>query len=358
MTDISQDDLRAAVEAGRISEAQAASLIALAQARSGARSGLRDAEEPFELFRGFNEVFVVVGLCVLLGGWLALALGAFSVDDEPLLAVFSTILSVAVLFVLSHYFIKRRRMVGPALLLTVSVVVSGLLLSSSVIYIWNDMEDPLGQRDLLLLFGIGLAVSGIHWWQFRVPIALGAIALLLYGFAVAILSPGWDVLNDPGGLFLLTGRSYVGVLTLLFGIGTFAMAMRFDLKDRFRVTRNTANAFWLHTVAATFIVSTIAVSLMQSGGWVAYGLLALFLVFMATVAIVVDRRSFIMAGIGYVIALSFTLFSDDGAPYFVLLLGIVLTLLGAKWADLRRGLMGLLPLGALADKLPPTKDML
>jgi hypothetical protein len=51
MSDINRDDVRAAVGAGMISEAQAASLLALSDARRGTREHLTGLDEPFELFR-------------------------------------------------------------------------------------------------------------------------------------------------------------------------------------------------------------------------------------------------------------------------------------------------------------------
>ena len=54
MSQITQDDIRAAVGSGLLSEAQAASLTALAHSRHGARENLAPGDEPFELFRGFN----------------------------------------------------------------------------------------------------------------------------------------------------------------------------------------------------------------------------------------------------------------------------------------------------------------
>ncbi|MDO7629496.1 MAG: hypothetical protein MUQ84_01050, partial [Loktanella sp.] len=66
---IGRDDLKAAVGAGIVTEAQAASLAGLADSRRGARSDLAIGDEPFELFKGFNEIFIVVGLLILSFGW-------------------------------------------------------------------------------------------------------------------------------------------------------------------------------------------------------------------------------------------------------------------------------------------------
>ena len=69
---LTSDDLRAAVQNGTITEAQAAGIIALSDARRGARENLSGLDEPFELFKGFNEIFIVVGLSILYAGWSGL----------------------------------------------------------------------------------------------------------------------------------------------------------------------------------------------------------------------------------------------------------------------------------------------
>ena len=61
---IGTDDIRAAVASGLLTEGQAASLTALADSRRGAREGLDPGDEPFELFRGFNEIFIIVVLTI------------------------------------------------------------------------------------------------------------------------------------------------------------------------------------------------------------------------------------------------------------------------------------------------------
>ena len=57
---IERDDIRAAVASGLLSEKQAAGLIALSDSRRGARENLAAGDEPFELFKGFNEIFIVI----------------------------------------------------------------------------------------------------------------------------------------------------------------------------------------------------------------------------------------------------------------------------------------------------------
>jgi hypothetical protein len=69
MTGVTRDDIRAAVASGTLSEAQAASLIVLAEERAGVRTHMTGLDEPFELFKGFNEIFIVVGLTILYLGF-------------------------------------------------------------------------------------------------------------------------------------------------------------------------------------------------------------------------------------------------------------------------------------------------
>jgi len=76
--------------------------------------------------------------------------------------------------------------------------------------------------------------------------------------------------------------------------------------------------------------------------------------FFALVAIIIDRRSFLITAIGYVVAVSATVFDGSGAAMTVLILGVALLLLGALWEQIRATVLhllgGVLPL----DKLPPS----
>ena len=74
------EDLRAAVAAGIVTEEQAASLQALANDRAGKRASLPQEDEPFEFFRGFSEIFISIGLVILMTG-LAGLLAAFGGID-------------------------------------------------------------------------------------------------------------------------------------------------------------------------------------------------------------------------------------------------------------------------------------
>jgi len=118
---IERDDLRAAVSAGIVSEGQAASLSSLAHSRQGARENLAPGDEPFELFKGFNEIFIVIGLLILAVGWAGVNGFAMSneITNPQQAAVSLGLIGTAILWLLSEYFIRRRRMVGPAIALSI-----------------------------------------------------------------------------------------------------------------------------------------------------------------------------------------------------------------------------------------------
>jgi len=72
------------------------------------------------------------------------------------------------------------------------------------------------------------------------------------------------------------------------------------------------------------------------------------------VAIIIDRRSFLIAAIGYILALASTVFDGDSAAMTVLLLGVILLLLGAFWEKIRARLLRLLPRFVPLHRLPPS----
>ena len=154
--------------------------------------------------------------------------------------------------------------------------------------------------------------------------------------------------------FLLSASGPFAWITLLVGLVVFAVAMFFDMSDPHRVTRRSAQGFWLHVVAAPALVNTVALSLLESDTATADAWLIGFLALIALVAMIIDRRSFLIAGVGYIVTLSTTIFGYDGAAATVLILGITLLLLGAFWERIRARLLrlfgGLLPL----HRLPPS----
>lgn len=342
---IEDRDLRAAIQQGLLTEAQAAGLVALADARRQARDRVEPGEEPFVLFKGFNEIFIVIGLTILFGGWLlATALfGAGVWSAEGAEGVATGTVTLMGLYFVQRYFTQTRRMIAPSIALAAMTALTAGGLGSG-------LADLIGVAGDSFVWLVVAAVMLGHYRLFRVPFDAALIAGAGFAAAFTALASRGMVPDDALGLLHLSRSGPLAVLSLAFGFACFALAMRFDMSDRHRISTRSTTGFWLHVMAAPAIVNTLAIRLLEigPGGQV---LLLILLLFLAVVAIVIDRRSFLVSGAGYAVWLIFTLF--DGSALLILALGLGLVLLGAQWDRLRTFLMLSLPTFPGKDRLPP-----
>jgi len=335
---IQTDDIRAAVSAGILSEDQAVSLNRIADEREGYRQSRSIDDEPFELFKGFNEVFIVVGLVILFAGWNAITL--FTSHGPNIV---SSLILLAATIGLTSYFTKKRRMVAPSILLSLFVGAAGGMIGTSLAP--NAIEVTVSA-------GICCLILAAYWYYFRIPFSLFLIGLSAFLFVAGLVTKDFGSDRSLEHLFIMTSDSQLSLLTLGMGLIALIFALRFDLSDPHRVTRRSANGFWLHVLAAPTIVNAIGLSLFNSAGPIAMLLLVLFLILISLFAIIVDRRSFLMSGIGYMIAI-ISYVADGGYGLIILLVGIGLVFLGATWEKLRCKLLNAIPDFKNKDKLPP-----
>ncbi len=361
MAELSADDISAAVAAGVLSEAQAARLIAIAEARRGFRLNMNDDDEPFELFKGFSEIFVTVGLVLLTAGFVALSV----VLSNPIAV---PIVTIALSFLFARYFTLRRRMTLPSIFLVGSFAASVLWLTSSTVRN-SGLDSNLGGAVTFLL--TGLALVGF-FRVYRVPFTLFLVGLSGMGLVFSLAGmmfpqslqgvgligrDAWRNLTDLGA------NPVASLALLLFGIVAFGAAMRFDLRDPYRISRNAANAFWLHILAAPAIVNVVTVSLLNIGGTSGYLLAALALAIITVVALIIDRRSFLTAGIIYIGSiLTWAMGATNvdtgwGLVWTLLLMGAFITAIGSWWSLLRARIMEMMPDSALKSKLPPYSEV-
>lgn len=352
---IQHDDLRAAVAAGIVTEAQAASIATLADSRRGARENLKPGDEPFELFKGFNEIFIVVGMVILSMGWFAVAAVMIDPAQGDLIgqAVSIAIAGAVLIWVLAEYFVRRRRMVAPAIALSIFWAGNALAGFTAA------FAEPfmIGQEDYQSLpFPAALATGAIFlfWLRFRVPFAMAMIALGAFIVALVWTAASAGTPQSPQDIFLLSGDGPFALVTLAVGFAVFVAAMVFDMSDPHRVTRRSKNGFWLHVIAAPALVNTVALTLFTAGTNTAFFLLALVLLLFALIAIIIDRRSFLIAAVGYCVALSSAVFGGDGGGYGILILGASLVILGAAWERMRAHLLRMFGPVLPLDRLPPS----
>lgn len=351
---ITRDDLKAAVQAGHLSEAQAADLIGLADARVHARDTALSREEPFELFRGFNEIFIVVGLSILATGWLGVwALIAGTSNGFGTVWAVASVATAAVIALLSEYFIRRRRMVAPAIVLSIGWALNALwfwVLRFDGVSLLNGVDLDV----IALPLGLTALTVAMFWWRYRVPFAMALMAAAAFGVVLSVLGAASGQSASVADIFLLSAGGPFAWGTLLFGLALFALAMRFDMSDPHRMTLRAANGFWLHVIAAPAIVNTVALTLLRSDNGLAQPALVVVLVCVALVAVVIDRRSFLISAVGYTVAVISAASDGTNAAVAVLVLGAGLVGLGAGWQTVRARLMGGVP-PRLRDRLPPSR---
>ena len=352
---VNNDDLKAAVGAGIISEQQAVSISTLSDSRRGARENLKPGDEPFELFKGFNEIFIVIGLVILAAGWTSFSAIAFSetITNPQQAATPFGLLGAAVVWGLSEYFVRRRRMVAPAIALSILFALNAAF-SLTAYFAQPFMVAQEDFSSLPLPFALGTFSLAVYWLRFRVPFALAMIAIGLFIVAILLAATTSGTPSSATDMFLLSAGGPFAWITLALGIGVFVCAMLFDMSDPHRVTRRSANGFWLHVVAAPALVNTLALTLLTRESLGANVALVALLGLFAIIAIIIDRRSFLIAAIGYIVALSITLLEGGGAATTVLLLGAILLILGAFWEKIRAWLLGKLPSFVPLHKLPPS----
>jgi hypothetical protein len=348
---IGDDDLRAGVAAGILTEAQAARLLTLSQSRAGTRAALTGDDEPFELFRGFSEIFISVGLVILLAGVMSLV--ALS---GHVLAI--SLVGMALSALLALYFTRHRRMTLPSIILSIAFAQAT---SAAVLWIVIGNADTVPGTGTVFLIG-GLIVAALALWYraFKIPFTMfliGIAVLVVILLAISRAAP-IALWNNPENLFDLGGGSLIARGTLAFGVLAFIAGMAFDMRDPHRLGRYAASGFWLHLLAAPALVNTVALSFLNMGTATGYALLAVSLALITLLALVIDRRSFLTAGIAYLgILLGLVLGPDGGDPirwaWLLILLGGFVTLTGAFWTAWRSAILRALPDFPGKSRLPP-----
>ena len=348
---IRDEHLEAAVAAGILTAEQAQKLRALAAREDdAARDAARDAygdeasvsyapdDERFRLIGGFNDVFVTIGVALLVAGlfWLSSALGFM-----PGFALLSMVMAWG----LSEVFARVLRLALPSIALA-------LMFSCGAGYTGGLLGELISPDHRLLFCALGaLGGAALHELRFRVPVnwAIGAVAL---AFAltslVALVAPSLS-------------ERYWNLIFAAFGLAIFAVALKIDASDTRRETRRSDIAFWLHLVAAPMIVHGVVPLLLGSpdGMTIAQALAALAIyAALGLVAVIIDRRALLVSGllyagiaIGYLIGENVT--QDVGPALTLLALAALVLGLSAGWRPLRRMLLPLVPLGTLRHSIPP-----
>ena len=284
-------------------------------------------EENFRLIGGFNDVFVVIACSLLLFSSLWVLNSSVNNDSVGLLVF--TILS----WLLSEFFVRKRRMALPAIALLLSFVGGVFALSISSF-------ETVSEFSFIVASGVSTIAAYLHWVRFKVPITVAVGTAAIVGCLVLL-----TVNNFPDAADRLL------VVVFLCGLISFLFAMYWDSSDTSRITRKSDVAFWLHLLSAPLIIHPIF-----SGLGVLEGneslmsivvVVALYLL-MTTVSIAIDRRAFMVSSLVYVLYALSSLFEKfGGVGYSFALTGVFigggLLLLSAYWHRVRGQLVSKLP---------------
>lgn len=358
-------DIRAAVEAGALSDEAAKRFEGFLKARNDPERMLDP--ENLRFLANFNDVFLTIGIVVLMVGIAFLSAisvvsmtGLETIQDPESLAevqalagrlklvlMLTPIPLVAAAWLLAEYFCGKRRLLLPSMALTVfiawgvAVMVMGLLTATDNVATLMNPINVLFGVSYAGFAGAAIAASAV-FWRFRLPFSLfvlaGSVAGLLYT-AVA----------QSGGLDQLLG----GAATLGIGIATLACAIAFDMKDPTRTTRSSDHAFWLHMAAAPQIIFGVRGLVLGSGFEEAStqnaAVMLAVLVLFGLISLALNRRALIVSGLVTFAASLWTLVNSSGwsglnsLMMTALLVGGAIVLLGGGWRTARRFILKIFP---------------
>lgn len=316
------EDLNLAVEQGIFSED---AVIEFRDSMASQKYSPIVDEENIRLVASFNDIFVVIACCLLLFSSLFVL--------KPISETLGYMSFIAIAWGLAEFFVRRKKMALPAIVLMVAFVggVFALFMPS------------LAQQEYLkltLASGSATIAAYAHWRRFHVPITIAAGTLAALALVVSGLVFTFPILKPL--LFLLLFVS---------GIISFALAMYWDASDTSRTTSRSDVAFWLHLVSAPLIIHPVFSILDVLGGnesILSMSLVVVLYLLMTLISLIIDRRAFMVSSLIYVVYALTAIFNNFGSIGYGFaltgtIMGSALLLLSAFWHSVRKSLTHRLP---------------
>lgn len=335
MTDMTPEQIKAALEAGIISQSQADKMLG---GRHSVDAAVIGNEDDMRFLRSFSDIFISIGLGLLALGILA----TFKLIAGGGVAFLG---AAGIMFVLAEFFGRRKRQHLPTLITALSYLFFVQLGATGLV---KNMD--LGGDILVAL--ITLIAMVIFYFRIRLPFCMALIALsVLYLVYAILLSIAPDLMQANIGWALFIG----GVITVIF-------AILYDLRDVNRTTRFADNAFWLHLIAAPMIIHGLAVEFVSLKSTKIMNLVpavsldkgdaSLIMVMVLVIAVfglAINRRALLVSSLGYAgFAIGFLMKNtglDIGSVVALtfVILGAAVMFLGVGWHAARRALLKVLP---------------
>ncbi|MCB1493419.1 MAG: hypothetical protein KDJ77_16775 [Rhodobiaceae bacterium] len=356
---LTEDDIRAAIAEGILTEDQAARLMAFTRQRQGGQAAYASRDEPFRLFRGFRDFFLAIGLVILAvglaGGVATFFAGAMpglgsTTRAEALRLMGPTAGLAALAWLMAEWVTARLRLPLASIVIVVCFYLAAGWFGGQVATLaGSSYKTQIGfySQVWAALFALGAAIA--FYIRFRLPFVLLPLAGAAVATTVAVLTtfaPMWLDAN-------------VRLVSAIAGVVVFVAAMRYDMSDPNRLTRRAECGFWLHLLAAPLIVHSIVGGLTGSATVSAPAIIALIAV-LAVIALAVDRRALLVSALIYLAtAISrtisdVTILSENAFVTTALILGLIVVSLGLGWTPARNALIRLFPEdSAVRRALPP-----
>ncbi|MTI62909.1 hypothetical protein [Methylophaga sp.] len=326
----SDDDLEQAVDKGIFSRNAVTQFRDFISQRDHTHAA---DEEDFRLITSFNDIFVVIACLLLLlsAGWVV----------QGISPVLSAAVVAALSWGLAEFFVLKRKMALPAIVLLVTFVAN---VFAAVVLFFGFPDEKA-----FMLAGLGATFAAwLHWTRFHVPITVAAGAATAVAFVMAAMIYVMPSLRD-----------YLNSLMFAGGIAVFLLAMRWDMADLKRISGRSDVAFWLHLIAAPLIVHPVFSNLgIFEGTQTTLDLAVVLLLYLVltVISLVIDRRAFMVSSLIYVLAALSELLdtyglAGDSFAYVGVVIGFSLLLLSGFWHKARRRLVQSLP-GSWQRRLP------
>lgn len=326
---ISRDLLQAAADKDVIQQNQIEPLLDFIQQRESATEQpveSNNSEEPLRFVRGFGDVFITLGIILLV-----LAINMLSLSG------YLYFLPVAGFIIMAEWLVRVRRLSLP-----------GIAILISILYFVNKAIAFDHENATVIGLGILSLASLFFYLRYKMPFSLLPVAAGVV--AIAVVQIGADLIEYP---IIFSG----------LGLIVFFVAMGFDMRDTARQTHLSDSAFWLHLLAAPLIIHGFMISVLFSQQqWLAdishAVFIVLFFIGILLIALLLDRRAMLVATQIYMVyAVTQLLEGQLGSTqniviYVLLILGFAIIFFGTYWYKTRRLLYGFLAGSAISRFVP------
>ncbi len=323
---ISKATLQKAADKHIIESDQVNDLYDFLQQQNTTAASAETSDEPLKCVRSFGDVFITLGIILLLLASNKLAISGYYY-----------LLPAAAFVLLAEWLVKRRRLTLPGIAILIAIL---FFINKAL-----SIEHP--QANIITLAVLGVS-SLFFYLRYRMPFSL--LPLALSAVAIFVLQLGLDILQQP-------------LILLMPGLILFTIAVAFDAQDSRRLTHLSDSAFWLHLVASPLIVHSVMVSILLSQqGWTHWFnkelLMVIFFIGFFLLALLLDRRAMLVSTQLYVIYALTQLLQDNLSRsenliiYMLILLGLFVIFFGTYWYKTRHLLFARFGNTAIARYLP------